>query len=63
MSPDYSGDDLYLEQLAVTGGNVITASGIAPIEFAREVFSMLKIFDETTTEKWFQLFRNGIWEG
>ena len=61
MSPGYTGGDLYLEQRAVTDGHIITASGIAPVEFAKEVFLMLKIFDEATTEKWFQLFKNGIW--
>lgn len=62
MSQNYTGEDLYLEQQAVADKNVITASGIAPIEFAREVFSTLKIFDDATIEEWFQLFKNGIRE-
>jgi putative intracellular protease/amidase len=61
MSPEYKGEKNYLFRLAVTDGNVITASGIAPVEFAREVFRKLKIFDEVTLEKWFQLFKNGVW--
>lgn len=57
----YTGDQNYLNSPAVADKNVITANGISPIEFAREVFKMLELFNETDIEKWFQLFKNGIW--
>lgn len=61
MAPGYSGDEYYLNLLAVTGENIITACGIAPVEFAKEVFVKLNLYNEIYTEKWFQLFKNGIW--
>ncbi|TKG94315.1 glutamine amidotransferase [Puteibacter caeruleilacunae] len=61
VSPQYTGDKNYINSLAVTGGNMITANGIAPIEFAQEVFKMLELYNDTDLEKWFQLFKNGVW--
>lgn len=58
----YSGADYYKDELAITNKNsIITANGIAPIEFAREVFKNVELYDEKDIEKWFQLFKNGIW--
>lgn len=57
----YAGEANYINSLAVSSENIITANGIAPIEFAREVFTKLKMYDENDIEKWFQLFKNGIW--
>jgi len=57
----YKGQDNYREKLAITDKNIITANGIGPIEFAREVFKNLQLYDEDTIEKWYQLFKNGIW--
>ncbi len=62
MSAVYSGEELYRDERAVTDGNIITASGIAPIEFAMEVFLKLQVFDVPVLEKWYRLFKNGILE-
>jgi putative intracellular protease/amidase len=62
IAPEYSGEKDYVDTLAITDENVITANGIAPIEFAREIFAKLKLFNDKDLEKWFQLFKNGIWE-
>ena len=61
IAPRYSGERNYVNTLAVTDGHIITASGIAPIEFAREVFAALELYAEPDIEKWFQLFKNGAW--
>jgi putative intracellular protease/amidase len=61
MAPEYTGSDLYQNELAVTDGHLITANGIAPIEFAREVFKTIGLYSEEAIEKWFQLFKNGVW--
>lgn len=60
---NYQGAGNYLNEYAVTDKNLITANGIAPVEFAREIFRNIQLFDEKDIEKWFQLFKNGIWEG
>ncbi len=61
IAPNYCGQENYQNTLAVTDENLITASGIAPIEFAREVFKNLELFPGEEIEKWFQLFKHGIW--
>lgn len=59
--PQYSGEKNYMNLLAVTDENIITANGIAPIEFAREIFEKLELYSKPDIEKWFQLFKNGVW--
>lgn len=59
--PEYNGQENYQNKLAVTDKNIITANGIAPIEFATEIFREIKLKPDEEIEKWFQLFKNGIW--
>jgi putative intracellular protease/amidase len=61
IAPDYKGEKEYQSDLAVTDKNIITANGFSPIEFAREIFKKTEIKSEEDIEKWFQLFKNGIW--
>ena len=61
MVPNYAGERDYLNSLAVTDEHVITAKGIAPIEFAREIFEKIELYSKPDIEKWFQLFKNGVW--
>ncbi len=61
--PTYNGEANYQTALAVSDKNIITACGIAPIEFAREVFKTLNLYNDKQLEQWFQLFKNGIWAG
>jgi len=61
IAPQYSGESNYINSLAVTDENIITAKGIAPIEFAREIFEKIKLHSTPDIEKWFQLFKNGVW--
>ena len=58
-SPEYSGSSLYEPALAVNDRGVITASGLAPIEFAREIFRELKIFNESDDVLWYDMFKHG----
>ncbi len=59
--PSYKGGNNYINTLSASDKNIITANGIAPIEFAREIFIKLDLYNKTELEKWFQLFKNGIW--
>jgi len=59
--PEYDGQENYQNKLAETDKNIITANGIAPIEFATEIFKKIKLKPDVEIEKWFQLFKNGIW--
>ena len=59
--PEYKGDANYQGTFAESDKNLITANGIAPIEFAREVFKKIGLKSDEELKKWFQLFKNGIW--
>lgn len=59
--PEYDGQENYQNKLAESDKNIITANGIAPIEFAVEIFKKLELKPDAEIEKWFQLFKNGIW--
>ena len=61
VAPDYKGESRYQNVWAFTDKNIITANGIASIEFAREVFKAIALYDEESLEKWYQLFKNGVW--
>jgi putative intracellular protease/amidase len=58
--PDYQGADHYADAPAVRDpGRLITAAGMAPLEFAREIFAELGLYEEATLEAWYQLFKTG----
>jgi len=61
VAPHYAGEKNYINSYAVTDDHVITANGIAPIEFAREIFEKIKLHSTQDIEKWYQLFKNGVW--
>ena len=58
-APHYSGAALYEAGPAASDGGVITASGLAPVEFAREIFRELKVFSAEDEGRWFEMFRHG----
>ena len=53
---------VFQTQRTIRDHHIITASGIASIEFAREIFKVLELFDEPAIEKWYQLFKHGVWQ-
>jgi putative intracellular protease/amidase len=60
MVPDYKDGDLYVDELAVADKNIITASGLGSIEFAREVIKLLHLYSEADTQIWFEMFKHGV---
>jgi putative intracellular protease/amidase len=48
----YAGAESYVDEPAVSDGVLITAGGMAPLEFAREIFVALAIYDEEALESW-----------
>jgi putative intracellular protease/amidase len=54
--PNYQGGRYYVNEPAVTDGNLITASGLAPVEFAYHVFKKLDVMSPATLEAWHRLF-------
>lgn len=61
VAPDYTGEHLYQQEKAYSDNHIITANGTAPIEFAKEIFESISLYDSAGIEKWYQLFKNGIW--
>jgi putative intracellular protease/amidase len=55
----YKGGAFFRKKPAVKSGNLITASAMSPLEFAREVFSMLDVYSEATLAAWYNLFKTG----
>jgi putative intracellular protease/amidase len=55
--PGYHGEKFYVDEPAVTDGHLITASGLAPVEFAYQVFRKLDVMTPETLEAWHGLFK------
>jgi putative intracellular protease/amidase len=60
MVPGYRDDDFYVDELAVNDRNIITASGLGSVEFAREVMRSLELYSDADTETWFDMFKRGV---
>ncbi|HOI96265.1 MAG TPA: type 1 glutamine amidotransferase family protein [Syntrophobacter fumaroxidans] len=56
---NYEGAANYLDQAAVTDGDLITAGGASPLEFAREIFRRLDVYETATLDAWYGLFKTG----
>lgn len=53
--PAYQGEAYYVDEPAVTDDNLITASGLAPVAFAYQVFSRLEVMNPATLDAWYNL--------
>jgi putative intracellular protease/amidase len=56
ICPNYKGEQYYEQAPAVTDGKLITASGIAPLEFSAHVLKALDMFSSKTLEAWYNLY-------
>lgn len=54
--PTYKGETLYSQKTVVTYDRLITATGVAPVDFAREVLRELGVFSTRTLDAWYQLY-------
>lgn len=52
---NYLGEKHYKNEPAVTDGKLVTASGVAPLEFAVQVLKALDVFSPKTLEAWYKL--------
>nr|WP_295904527.1 type 1 glutamine amidotransferase family protein [uncultured Bdellovibrio sp.] len=58
--PSYAGEKFYVKNLAVTDKNLITAAGVGPIEFTREVMAYLNMYTPEYRKHWFELYKNAV---
>jgi putative intracellular protease/amidase len=59
VASGYRGEQFYCDVPAVTDENLITASGVAPLEFAREIFRALDLYEPKALDAWYSLFKFG----
>ncbi|MFD2670743.1 type 1 glutamine amidotransferase family protein [Marinicrinis sediminis] len=55
VCPNYKGEKFYDVESAISDANLVTASGIAPLEFAMEVLKKLDVFAPDTLHAWYHL--------
>ncbi len=55
----YKGEKLYVQAQVVVDGGFITANETAAVEFAYEIFKILKVDSDEGLNKWFDIFKNG----
>lgn len=60
---NYKGGCHYQDRPAVTAGNLISASGVAPVDFAIEIFRKLDLYSDSTLKSWRKLYQNQDPEG
>ncbi len=56
MCPEYKGSDNYIDSPAVCDSNLITASGLAPLEFTYEILKRTEVMKEETVTAWYKLY-------
>lgn len=59
FSPDYKGQDFYVDEPSVADGNLITASPTAALLWAKQIIEHLDIFQADTLESWYEYFNTG----
>jgi putative intracellular protease/amidase len=59
VASGYRGEKFYCDIPAVTDEGMITASGLAPLEFAREIFKTLDLYTAPALEAWYSLYKFG----
>lgn len=58
-APGYAGHAHYVDEPSVRDGDLITASGTAPVHFARLVFERLELYAPEVLDAWYTLYTTG----
>jgi putative intracellular protease/amidase len=53
---NYAGAEHYVAEPSVIDGDLITASGVAPVQFARAIFERLDVFEPSVLASWTKLY-------
>ena len=61
-APAYRGEEFVAER-AVSDGTLVTASGLSPLEFTREVFRLLDVYEPDVLASWYDMYVTGAWTG
>jgi len=58
--PEYNGQESFISTQAVFDQGFITANETAALEFAREIFRVLKVYTDEDMDEWYDEFKNGM---
>jgi putative intracellular protease/amidase len=58
-APEYRGHEHYVDAPVVCDRGLITASGLAPVDFARAIFAELSVFTPADEQLWFEMYKHG----
>ncbi len=56
--PGYAGTAHYVNAPAHRDGDLITASGTAPVDFARAIFERLELYGDEALQAWYALYKH-----
>ena len=56
VCPSYAGESFYRQEPVVTDGRLVTATGVAPLEFTRDVLKALDVCSSRALEAWYSLY-------
>ncbi len=59
VSPDYQGQDFYIDKPSVADNNLITASSTGALLWAKQIIEHLGVFQADTLEAWYAYFSTG----
>jgi len=57
ICPNYKGEKYFFNQPVVIDNNIITATGLAPLEFTYETLKKINIMGENTIDAWYNLYK------
>lgn len=60
---NYTNESNYVREQAVSDGGIITANGMANMEFAREVLLALDTAPQAKIDEWYDYYKLGFYEG
>ncbi|HGM3509085.1 TPA: type 1 glutamine amidotransferase family protein [Clostridioides difficile] len=55
--PNYCGEKYYKMESVVNDENLVTASGVAPLEFTFQVLKILEVFESEALNSWLNLYK------
>ena len=58
--PGYKGHDFFISSQVVVDQGFITANETAALEFAREIFRVLKVYLDEDMDEWYDEFKHGM---
>lgn len=59
FSPNYKGQNFYVDKPAVADNNLITASCTGALLWAKQIIEHLGVFESNTLESWYEYFHTG----